>query len=531
MKKILFFGSLQLLLFYLSIELNAQVLTDNSYKLMRVLSYVSKYYVDSTNQEKLVDDAIVRLLQDLDPHSIYINKDEVNEMNEPLQGSFDGIGVQFNILNDTIFVVMPVTGGPSEKVGIFAGDRIVKIEDKNVAGIGIKNADVREKLLGEKGSKVNISIKRKGVAELLNFTITRDKIPIYSLDASYMTNKNTGYIKLNKFAATTNTEFKTALSQLKNEGLKNLILDLRSNGGGYLKSAIELADEFLTDRNLIVYTEGTNSPREDYYAKTEGEFEKGKLVILIDENTASASEILTGAIQDWDRGIVIGRRSFGKGLVQRPFYLPDGSMIRLTTARYYTPTGRLIQKPYEDGIDLYNKDLINRYNSGELSYQDSIHFPENEKFNTLKNKRKVYGGGGIMPDIFVPIDTSGMSNYFSHLIRKGIINLFSVNYIDQNRQEMKKKYPDFNSFRDNFILTDQIFDQLILFAKNEGIKYSEEDFLISKSNISTSIKSNIALNYWGTSQYFEIINQDSNAFKKALEVIESKEIYSQQLKE
>ena len=531
MKKAVFFSLIQLFLFHSTGKVKAQVLTDNSYKLMRVLNYVSKYYVDSTNQEKLVDDAIVRLLQDLDPHSVYINKDEVNEMNEPLQGSFDGIGVQFNILSDTIFVVMPINGGPSEKVGIQAGDRIVKIESKNVAGIGIKNANVREKLLGEKGSKVNISIKRKGIEELLDFTITRDKIPIYSLDASYMTNKNTGYIKLNKFAATTNTEFKEALAELKKQGLRNLILDLRSNGGGYLKSSIELADEFLSDGNLIVYTEGINSPREDYYAKIEGNFEKGKLVILIDENSASASEILTGAIQDWDRGIVIGRRSFGKGLVQRPFYLPDGSMIRLTTARYYTPTGRLIQKPYENGIDSYNKDLTNRYNSGELSNQDSIHFHENEKFNTLKNKRKVYGGGGIMPDIFVPIDTSGMSNYFSHLIRKGILNLYSINYIDKNRGKMKEIYPNFNVFKENFVVTDEIFNDLIFFAKNEGVKYNEEDFLTSKMNIITSIKSNIALNFWGTSQYFEIINQDSNAFLKALEVIESKEIYSQQLKE
>jgi carboxyl-terminal processing protease len=519
---------INLLLFF---ESKAQITTDNSYKLTRVISYISKYYVDSIHQEELIDAAIIKLLSDLDPHCIYIEKEEVEKVNEPLQGSFDGIGIQFNILNDTIFVIMPISGGPSEKVGIKAGDRIIKIEQDNVAGVGIKNATVCEKLLGEEGTKVNISIKRRENQSLLDFTITRDKIPIYSIDACYMINKSTGYIKINKFSATTHNEFKKAIGQLQSEGLENLILDLRANGGGYLKSSIELADEFLSNNNLIVYTEGINSPRKDYYASNSGNFEKGKLVILIDENSASASEIFTGALQDWDRGIVVGRRSFGKGLVQRPFYLPDGSMIRLTTARYYTPTGRLIQKSYESGKEQYNSDLVNRYNKGELMHKDSIHFPINEKFSTLKNNRSVYGGGGIMPDIFVPIDTSGMSGYYNLLIRKGVIGLFAIHYIDINRDIFKTTFSKFKDFKNKFDVTQSIVDELIAFAKNEGIKFNENDFLISNENINLTLKANIALNIWGTSEYYEILNQKNPAFLKALEVIESKVLYSQHLRE
>jgi len=506
-----------------------QVLNDESYKFMRVLNYISKYYVDSTNQNALVEDAIIKMLQTLDPHSVYISEDEVKEMNEPLQGSFDGIGVQFNILNDTIIVVMPISGGPSEKVGIRAGDRIVRIENENVAGVGIKNSGVRKYLLGEKDTKVNISVKRKGFTSFLDFTITRDEIPIYSIDASYKVNKNTGYIKLNKFAATTLAEFKQAFNELEADGMKNLILDLRGNGGGYLKTSIDIANEFLSKDKLIVYTEGENSPKEEYLSYTNGMFEKGKLVLIIDEGSASASEILSGAIQDWDRGIIVGRRSFGKGLVQRPFYLPDGSMIRLTTARYFTPTGRLIQKSYDEGVSEYKKDLVNRYSNGELLNKDSNHFIKGEKFSTLKNNRFVYGGGGIMPDIFVPIDTSGNTDYFDKLVRKGIINLFALDYIDKNRKYIEQTFTKFEYFNSDFVVSDKMLENLTFFAKREAVDLNVAQFEISKSNIRNLVKATIALNVWGTSEYFQIINQESPAFIKAVEVIEDKDLYSQKL--
>ncbi|OFY73322.1 MAG: peptidase S41, partial [Bacteroidetes bacterium RIFOXYA12_FULL_33_9] len=380
----------------------SQEFNNSVFKLSKVLNLISTFYVDTVNQDQLTEEAIIGMLKFLDPHSIYISKEEVEEMNEPLEGNFEGVGVQFNILNDTIVVVSPIPGGPSEKVGIQAGDRFVTINGENVAGIGIRNNDVVEKLRGAKGTTVNVGMKRKGTKEILDFTITRDKIPIYSLDASYMINKEVGYIKLNRFAATTMEEYYKAVENLKANGAKHLIIDLQDNSGGYLNTSIDLADEFLKDQKLIVYTEGVKSPKHEYKATGRGNFEEGKVIVLVNEGSASASEILSGALQDWDRGVVIGRRTFGKGLVQRPFNLPDGAMIRLTIARYYTPTGRLIQKSYEGGFNDYSRDLINRYNSGEFLSEDSIHFPDSLKYKTLQNSRNVYGGGGIMPDIFIP---------------------------------------------------------------------------------------------------------------------------------
>ena len=434
-----------LLIIFISSNIYAQ-LDLPTYKFGRVLSLIDSYYVDTVNTDRLVEDAIIGMLKELDPHSVYISKEEVKRMNEPLQGSFDGVGIQFNILDDTLIVVNPIPGGPSEKLGIKAGDRIVEVDGKNIAGIGLKNSDVIKMLRGEKGTTVNVKIQRRGSENLLDFTITRDKIPIYSLDAAYMVNKEIGYIKLNRFAATSIDEFNKAFSKLKQKGVKKLILDLRGNGGGYLNTAVNLADQFLPDGNMIVYTQGIHAPRYEEHATEKGVWEEGELVVLVDEGSASASEIVSGAIQDWDRGVIIGRRTFGKGLVQRPYILPDNSMIRLTVARYYTPSGRCIQKSYAKGVKDYSNDIINRYNHGELTNADSIHFPDSLKYKTLKLKRTVYGGGGIMPDIFVPLDTTKLPELYAGLIRKGIIYQFTVSYMDTHRDELKAKYKSFNTF-------------------------------------------------------------------------------------
>lgn len=359
---------------------------------------IANLYVDEVNEGKLVEEAIVKMLEQLDPHSTYSDPEEVKRMNEPLQGNFEGIGIQFNMAEDTLLVIQPVSGGPSEKVGILAGDRIIMVEDTLIAGVKMSTEDIMRRLRGPKDSKVNLKILRRGVKELLPFTVKRDKIPVYSLDASYMIKDKIGYIRINRFAATTHEEFKKALTGLQKKGMKDLILDLQGNGGGYLNAAIDIANEFLGKKELIVYTEGRRNPRSEFFAKGTGEFQNGRLMVLVDEFSASASEIVTGAVQDWDRGVVVGRRSFGKGLVQRPIDLPDGSMIRLTVARYYTPAGRCIQKPYES-IEKYNEDLIDRYNKGEMMSEDSIHFPDSLKFKTHRLARTVYGGGGSCPII------------------------------------------------------------------------------------------------------------------------------------
>lgn len=389
-----------------------KLLNSPSRKLQLAEFAISNLYVDKVDEGKLVEAAIIRMLEELDPHSTYSDPEEVKRLNEPLQGNFDGIGIQFNMATDTLFVIQPVSGGPSEKVGILAGDRIIQVNDTVIAGVKMSTEEVMRRLRGPKGSKVNVKVQRNGVNELLPFTIKRDKIPVYSLDATYMVNSTTGYIRISRFAATTGDEFRTALHKLQSQGMKDLILDLQGNGGGYLNAAIEVCDQLLGKKELIVYTEGRRNPRSEFEAKGDGDFLNGRLVVLVDEYSASASEIVTGAIQDWDRGIVVGRRTFGKGLVQRPIDLPDGSMIRLTVARYYTPSGRCIQKPYES-VEQYNRDLIERYNRGEMLSADSIHFPDSLKARTLKLGRTVYGGGGIMPDYFVPIDTTMYTDIIS----------------------------------------------------------------------------------------------------------------------
>lgn len=513
----------------INVSLFSQVATQASLKIQRTLDIINLFYVDSVNNDKLAEAAIVEMLKTLDPHSTYISKDEVKEMNEPLEGNFEGVGIQFNIFNDTILVVNPIPGGPSEKLGIRAGDRIIKIDGKDVAGVGIKNNEVFKQLRGKKGTIVNVSILRRNEKNLIDFSITRDKIPIYSLDAAYMVDKEIGYIKLNRFAATTMEEFKKAIKDLKAKGMKDLILDLAGNGGGYLNAAVDLADEFLDDKKMIVYTQGLTSPRTDYKATDKGDWETGRLVVLVDEGSASASEIVSGAVQDWDRGLIVGRRTFGKGLVQRPFNLNDGSMIRLTVARYYTPSGRLIQKPYEKGFDDYSKEIIKRYNNGELTNSDSIHFPDSLKYKTNLSKRTVYGGGGIMPDIFIPLDTNAFTKYYKQLMQKGIIYRFNLQYMDKEREALKNKFKTFDDFKTNFEVSQPMIDSVAAMAKKEKIEFTDEEKVKSDKDVKLMIKALLARDIWDNSQYFEIINPSRDDYMKAIQALKDKKLYNKKL--
>lgn len=479
---------------------------------------IANLYVDSVDENKLVEEAIIGMLKELDPHSTYSDPEEVKKMNEPLQGNFEGIGVQFNMAEDTLFVIQPVSGGPSEKAGILAGDRIVAVNDTAIAGVKMSREDIMRRLRGPKGTKVHLKIVRRGVDEQLPFTIVRDKIPVYSLDASYLVDGKIGYIKINRFGATTHKEFVDALHALKKQGMEDLILDLQGNGGGYLNAAIDLANEFLGKGELIVYTEGRRNPRNEFLAKGDGEFRKGRLVVLVDEFSASASEIVSGAIQDWDRGVVVGRRSFGKGLVQRPVDLPDGSMIRLTVARYYTPSGRCIQKPYES-IEQYNADLIERYNNGEMMSADSIHFPDSLQTKTLKLGRTVYGGGGIMPDYFVPVDTTLYTEYHSKLSNKGILLKVHYQLIDTHREEWKSAYKDYPTFNKKFELSDKLMQQLIDEGTKAGVVYNEEQYRQSAPLMKLQLKALIARDLWDMNEYYQTINTVNESVKKAVELL------------
>ncbi|MFT7345144.1 MAG: carboxyl-terminal processing protease [Lentimonas sp.] len=496
----------------------------NAIKFGEVIGYISQMYVDSVNDTEITEKAIVNMLSELDPHSSYIPPDDVDDANERINGSFVGIGIRFQILKDTLLVVQPISNGPSEKVGLLPGDKIIEIEDVLVAGVGLKNSQVREKLLGEKGTKVRVKIQRNGSDKLLDFTITRDKIPVYSVDASYMVTPTTGYIKLNSFSRTSLDEVRTGIIALKKEGMENLILDLQGNGGGLLYAAQKIADEFLSDDKLVVYSEGRAQSRQELRSGDKGHWEKGKLVLLTDEYSASASEIVSGAIQDWDRGLIVGRRTFGKGLVQRPINLSDGSQIRLTIARYYTPGGRFIQKPYDDNEN-YRSDILDRYKNGEFSNADSIKFPDSLKMSTLLTKRTVYSGGGIMPDIFVPLDTTGNNLLYRALSRSGVFNTFALNYVNKNRSKLEKEYKTFDEFKSQFSCEGKILDEFYeeFISENPEFEYTEEDMIEASALIQTRLKATFARDLWGTSEFYQIYNDNNEILLKAIQVMEEGE--------
>jgi len=506
------------------LKINAQAL-----KLNNVFSIISNMYVDTINENKIVEAAIVGALKELDPHSSYIPKAEVDRVNEPLEGSFEGVGIQFQLFEDTILVVQTISGTPAEKVGVIPGDRIVYIDNELVAGVKFQNSDVTKRLRGTRGSVVEVKIRRRGVKELMLFKITRDKIPVNSIDANYMIDKQTGYIRINNFGSKTMLEYKEAFSKLREQGMKNLILSLQGNGGGYMNAAIELADEFLGAGQLIVYTEGARQPKSVANASSRGDFETGKLIILVDEYSASASEIVSGAVQDWDRGLIVGRRSFGKGLVQRQIPLSDGSMLRLTTSRYHTPTGRSIQKPYKDGVEKYQKDLEERFKHGEMVTADSIQFPDSLKYKTLKLGRTVYGGGGIMPDVFIPIDTTRFTMYHRKVVAQGIMNKVSVQYIEKNRTNLKRQYPAFDKFLHQFTVDDTLLKLILDAAEAEKIVFDEQQYEKSKALMALQLKALIARDLWSVNEYYRIIDSDNEALQAALKILNTPGMYDKKL--
>lgn len=479
---------------------------------------ITNLYVDSVDEKKLAEDGIRGMIEQLDPHSSYSTAKETKEMNEPLQGSFEGIGVQFNVVKDTLLVIQPVVNGPSERVGILAGDRIVSVNDTAIAGVKMSKEDIMKRLRGAKGSKVRLGVVRRGIAGILKFTVVRDKIPVKTLDAAYMIRPHVGYIRIGSFGVTTYNEFMKAVETLKASGMKDLILDLQENGGGYLMAAVQIANEFLHNSDLIVYTQGRKVPRQDYCADGSGRLLDGKVFVLINEYTASAAEIVTGAIQDQDRGIVVGRRSFGKGLVQRPIDLPDGSMIRLTIAHYFTPSGRCIQKPYKkgDAID-YAMDIEKRFEHGELYSADSIHFADSLKYYTLRKHRVVYGGGGIMPDVFVPLDTTQYTKFLRQMAARSYIINANLKYIDVNRKQLKKQFATFNDFNARFEVPQSLIDDVVQAAEKDKIKPKDQQELqATLPQLRRQLKALIARDLWDMSEYFQVINETNPIVVKAV---------------
>ena len=481
-------------------------------------------YVDSVNQNKLVEDGIRGMIEKLDPHSSYSTAQETKAMNEPLQGSFEGIGVQFNVVQDTLLVIQPVSNGPSERVGILAGDRIVTVNDSAIAGVKMSKEEIMRRLRGPKGSKVRLGIVRRGIKGVLTFVVVRDKIPVKTLDAYYMIRPTIGYIRIGSFGLTTYKEFMEAVAILKQQGMNDLILDLEENGGGYLNAAVDIANEFLKRNDLIVYTLGRSVPKQEFRADGKGRLLAGKVVVLINEFTASAAEIVTGALQDQDRGEVVGRRSFGKGLVQRPIEFPDGSMIRLTIAHYYTPSGRCIQKPYTKGdAQSYALDIEKRFEHGELYSADSIHFADSLKYKTLRKQRLVYGGGGIMPDYFVPLDTTLYTPYHRQLAARSYLINANLKYVDAHRKALKQQYPDFATFLVRYEVPQSLLDDIRKTAEKDKVKPKDEaEWKKSLPQLRLQLKALVARDLWDMSQYFQVVNEANPIVQKALTLFQQR---------
>jgi len=490
-------------------------------KLQMAEMAVTSLYVDSVDENKLAEDAIRGMLKELDPHSSYTTAKETKSMTETLQGSFEGIGVQFNIAQDTLLVIQPVVNGPSEKVGILAGDRIISVNDTTIAGVKMSREDIMRRLRGKKGTKVHMKILRRGINDLLDFTVTRDKIPVKTIDAVYMIRPEVGYIRISSFGATTYDEFMQGVDSLKQHGMKDIIIDLQENGGGYLQTAVQIVNEFLEKGDLIVYTEGRTTHRQHFQADGHGKLQKGKVVVLVNEYSASASEILSGAIQDQDRGFVVGRRSFGKGLVQRPIEFADGSMMRLTVAHYYTPSGRCIQKPYEKGDkEDYEMDIEKRFKHGELYCRDSIQFADSLKYYTIRKHNVVYGGGGIMPDYFVPLDTTQYTMYHRQLTAKSIIINATLKYVDQHRKQLKKEYKSFDDFKARFEIPESMMKDIFDEGEKQKVKLkNEEERQSAIPLIKLQSKALIARDIWDMTEYFEIMNEVSDIVQEGVKVI------------
>ena len=490
-------------------------LINSIHKFSNIMNYIKRDYVDTVNTEELVEVAITKMLEKLDPHSVYMSAEEVELSKPQLTGEFSGIGIEFSVLQDTIYVVSPLNGGPSEKLGILTGDRIVTVDGKNVAGTGITNRGVIDALRGKRGTKVLVGIKRKNVDEILQFNIERDKIPQHSVN-HYMVDDEIGYIKVGRFAATTYAEFSEAMKDLTGKGMKKLILDLQGNPGGYMDRAISIADDFLDDGKLVVYTKGQQSRyNNSFSARGNGIFEEGPIIVLIDEGSASASEIVSGALQDNDRALIVGRRSFGKGLVQMPVPLSDGSELRLTISRYYTPSGRSIQKSYEEGLEDYFKDKANRFEHGEFFSADSIKVNDSLKYETLKG-RIVYGGGGIMPDYFVPLDTTYSSSYSAKLIYSNALREYVIKFWEKNGKKIKKM--TLKDFDKNYEITDKMLDDLIKTAKKLEIDFDEKGYKKSKKLIKIRLKADLARRAWGDDAWYPIINQLNEVYIQALKL-------------
>lgn len=484
---------------------------------------INDHYVDSVDSNKLVEDAIRGMLEKLDPHSAYSTAEQTKRLNEPLQGSFDGIGVQFNILDDTLMVIQTITGGPSEKAGVMAGDRIISVSDTAIAGVKMPQEEIMKRLRGPRGTTAHLGILRDGIEDTIYIDVVRDKIPLNSVDAAFMVTQRTGLIRFSNFSITTHKEVTTAIEELKQKGMRNLILDLTQNGGGYLQAAAELASEFLPKGDMVVYTKGRTGYASQTMRSFGGDaFQEGKVVVLVDEYSASAAEILAGAIQDQDRGIVVGRRTFGKGLVQRPVNLPDGSMIRLTISKYYTPSGRCIQKPYEKGKEKeYRMDVINRFNHGELTNADSIHFPDSLKFQTLRKGRTVYGGGGIMPDYFVPLDTTKNTSLYRQIVAKRILIDANLRHLAKHRNELKEKYPTFEDFRHKYEVPEEIIENIYTEAKKAlKDKYPKDEEEKTTGLLKLMLRALAARDLWDMNEYFAIIYEDDDIVKKAVQLME-----------